>query len=95
MGLEDLEISEQEEAIQTTAFLRSAKILRIILETWGDSSETPSAAAGVKRSNNNNNNNNNIHMLQQTKWQLRGQHCFHQTMILGSDMVSAPVHNDY
>ena len=35
-GLEDLEISEQLGTIQTIALLRSAGILRRILETWGD-----------------------------------------------------------
>ena len=35
-GLEDLEIRRQVETIQTTALLRSAKILRKVLETWGD-----------------------------------------------------------
>ena len=34
--LEDLEIRGQVEAIQTTALLKSARILRIVLETWGD-----------------------------------------------------------
>ena len=34
-GLEDLEIRGQVETIQTTALLRSARILRIVLETWG------------------------------------------------------------
>ena len=34
--LEDLEIREQVEAIQTTALLRSARIPRRVLETWGD-----------------------------------------------------------
>ena len=35
-GLEDLEIMGREETIQTTALLRSARILRRVLETWGD-----------------------------------------------------------
>ena len=35
-GLEDLEIRGQVETIQTTALLRSASILRRVLETWGD-----------------------------------------------------------
>ena len=33
---EDLEIREQVETIQTTTFLRSARILRKVLETWED-----------------------------------------------------------
>ena len=35
-GLEDLEVGEREETIQTTKLLRMAGILRKILETWGD-----------------------------------------------------------
>ena len=35
-GLEDLEIGGRVETIQTTALLRTAGILRQILETWGD-----------------------------------------------------------
>ena len=35
-GLEDLEIRERVETIQTTALLRSARILIRVLETWGD-----------------------------------------------------------
>ena len=34
--LEDLEIRGRVETIQTTAFLRSARILRSVLGTWGD-----------------------------------------------------------
>ena len=53
--LKDLEIRGQVETIQTTALLRSAKILRRILETWGDLlslklQRKPSANAGVKNS---------------------------------------------
>ena len=33
LGLEDLEIRGQERSIQTTALLRSARILRSVLET--------------------------------------------------------------
>ena len=33
-GMEDLEVKGREEAIQTTAFLRSARILRRIHEIW-------------------------------------------------------------
>ncbi len=35
-GLEDLEIRGRVETIQTTALLRSARILRRVLETGGD-----------------------------------------------------------
>ena len=35
-GLEDLEIKWRVETIQTTALLRWARILRRVLETWGD-----------------------------------------------------------
>ena len=50
--LEDLEVGERVETIQTTALLRTARILRRVLETWGtcchsDSSEKPSANADV------------------------------------------------
>ena len=34
--LKDLEVDEQVETIQTTALLRTARILRRVLETWGD-----------------------------------------------------------
>ena len=34
--LEDLEIRGRVETIQTTALFRSARILRRVLETWGD-----------------------------------------------------------
>ena len=48
--LEELEIGGQIETIQTIVLLRSAKILRKVLETRGDSdsSAAPSAATGVK-----------------------------------------------
>ena len=54
-GLEDLEIRGQVETIQTTAGLRSARILKRVLKTWGtcchsNSSEKPSAYTGVKNS---------------------------------------------
>ena len=35
-GLEDLEITGRVKTIQTTALLRSARILGRVLETWGD-----------------------------------------------------------
>ena len=35
-GLEDLEVSGWVETIQMTALLRTARILRRVLETWGD-----------------------------------------------------------
>ena len=58
-GLEDLEVGGRVETIQTTALLRTARILRRVRETWGDllhsnSSEKPSANTDVKNSNNNN-----------------------------------------
>ena len=34
-GLDDLEVGGQVETIQTTALLRTARILRV-LDTWGD-----------------------------------------------------------
>ena len=35
-GLEDLEVGGRVGTIQTTALLRTARILRPVLETWGD-----------------------------------------------------------
>ena len=35
-GLEDLEVGGRVETIQTTALLRTARILRRVLETWGN-----------------------------------------------------------
>ena len=35
-GLEDLEVGGRMDTIQTTALLRTARILRKVLETWGD-----------------------------------------------------------
>ena len=35
-SLEDLEVGGRVETIQTTALLRTARILRWVLETWGD-----------------------------------------------------------
>ena len=35
-GLEDLEVGGRVETIQMTALLRMARILRRVLETWGD-----------------------------------------------------------
>ena len=35
-GLEDLEVGGRVEIIQTTALLRTARILRRVLEAWGD-----------------------------------------------------------
>ena len=35
-GLEDLEVGGGVETIQMTALLRTARILRRVLETWGD-----------------------------------------------------------
>ena len=64
-GLEDLEVSGRVETIQMTVLLKTARILRRVLETCchSISSEKPSADADVKNSkrvyNNNNNNNNN------------------------------------
>ena len=51
-GLEDLEIKGRVETIQTTVLLRSARILRRVLETCchSDSRERPSANADVKNS---------------------------------------------
>ena len=35
-GLEDLKVGEQVETIQTTVLLRTARILRRVLENWVD-----------------------------------------------------------
>ena len=35
-GLEDIEVGRRVETIQTTALLKTARILRCVLETWGD-----------------------------------------------------------
>ena len=35
-GLEDLEVGGRVETIQTTVLLKTARILRRVLETWGD-----------------------------------------------------------
>ena len=52
-GFEQMEIGGRIETILTSALLKSARILRRVLETWGDLlslrfSESPSADAGVK-----------------------------------------------
>ena len=49
--LEDLEVGWRVETIQTTILLRTAGILRRVLETWGDPSEKPSANADMNSSN--------------------------------------------
>ena len=53
-GLEDLEFGGQVETIQTTALLRTDRILKRVLETFychSNSGERPSALADVKNSN--------------------------------------------
>ena len=55
-GLEDLEVGGRVKTIKTTALLRTARIVRRVLETWGDllslsSSQKPSANDDVKNSN--------------------------------------------
>ena len=52
-GLGDLEVGGRVETIQTTALLKTARILRRVLETCchSNSSERPSADADVKNSN--------------------------------------------
>ena len=64
-GLEDFEVDGRVETIQITTLLRTARILRRVLETWetcchSNSSERPSADADVKNSSRDNNNNNNM-----------------------------------
>ena len=49
-GLEDMEVGSRVETIQTTALMKTVRILRRVLETWGNC-ERPSANADVKKSN--------------------------------------------
>ena len=58
-GLENLEVGGRVETIQMTALLRTARILRRVLETCchSNSSEKPSANTDVKNSKGANNNN--------------------------------------
>ena len=54
--LEDLEVGGRMKTMQTKALLRKVRILRRVLETWGDcchsnSSERTSAKTDVKKSN--------------------------------------------
>ena len=63
-GLEDMEVGGRMETIQTTVLLRTDRILRKVLETWGDllslnSCERLSSNADGKNSKGINNNNNN------------------------------------
>ena len=53
-GVEELEIRELSETVQTTALLSLARIPRRFMETWGDcchsnSNERPSAKTDVKK----------------------------------------------
>ena len=59
-GLEDLEVGGRVETIQTTTLLRTARILRRVLETCSHSDfrEKPSANADVKSLMSKKNNNN-------------------------------------
>ena len=68
-GLEDLEVGGRVETIQTTALLRTARILRRVLETCchSNSSEKLSANTDVKNSKGVNNNNNNNDQSDQSK----------------------------
>ena len=68
-GLEELEVGGRVETIQTTALLRTARILRRVLETWGDSnsSEKPSANTDVKNSKGVKNNYNS----NKPRWKIR------------------------
>ena len=56
-GLEDLEVGGQVETIQTTTLMRSARILRRVLETWGDLLSLKLQWKTLMNNNNNNNNN--------------------------------------
>ena len=55
-GREDVEVGGREVTIQTTALLKTARILRRVQETWGDLLSLnllwkPSANGDVKKSN--------------------------------------------
>ena len=69
--LEDLEVGGRVETIQTTTLLRTARILRRVLETCchSDSSENTSALADVKNSNDNDNNDHVWRLISQEKYQ--------------------------
>ena len=54
-GMEDLEVVGRVETIQTAALLKTVRILRRVLETWGDLLSLKT----LMRNNNNDNNNNN------------------------------------
>ena len=60
-GPDDLEVGGRVETIQTTALLRTARILRRVLDTCchSNSSEKPSANTDVKNSKGVNNNKSN------------------------------------
>ena len=63
--LEELEITGRMMTVQTTALLRSARILRRVLETWGDFCHSNSSGklpvnADAKNSKGEKNNHNNI-----------------------------------
>ena len=67
-GLEELEVGGRVETIQTTILLRTARILRWVLGTWGDLLSLKlygreSADADGKNSNGNNNNNDNKRII--------------------------------
>ena len=67
-GLEDFEVGGWVETIQTKALLRTARILRRVMETWRDLlslklPEKPLANTDVKNSKGVNNNNNNIETI--------------------------------
>ena len=62
-GLGELEVGEQVETIRITSMLKTARILRKVLETWGDLLLLRLHSADVENSkgvNNNNNNNNDL-----------------------------------
>ena len=64
-GLEDLKVREREETIQSTALLRSTRILRRVLDTRGDLLslrflKKTLSNAGVKDPYRYNDNNNNL-----------------------------------
>ena len=78
-SLEDLEVGGRVETIQTTALLRTARILRQVLETCchSNSSEKPSANTDVKNSKGVNNNSSKCSLCE-----YRNETVYHRVKII-------------
>ena len=70
-GLEDLEVGGRGKNIQTTALLRTTRILRRVPETWGDLLSLKLQKNSQRVNNNNDNNNNNLRRLAVSQIQVR------------------------